>query len=180
MFRKFLLQIVFLVIAVYAVDLKAQTGGTTNPGFHVNIINLKGCLDDDPETAERDSCPAGQASPWTACPTGACEYRGPSDHTCKIFNTNINITNWNHFTNGFYFNPPKASPGADGKAAVEVDRMLCAFYRTCPCKILPNGSRECTMYELFEDWLIKYERSNSAICIGAVGAGGSGGGPEAP
>jgi hypothetical protein len=181
MFRKFLLQVVFLVIAGFAVDLKAQTGGTTNPGFHINIINPKGCLDADPETAELDSCPAGQTSPWTSCPTGRCDLNAASD-TCKIPDQNINFSQWVHFTNSFYYNPPEAAPGATGKAAVEVDRTLCSYFRQCPCKRLPGGGVECTLYEAFEDWLIKYERSNSVICIGAPGAGGGsgGGGPESP
>lgn len=165
MLRRILLHMFFLLIASYAVEVRAQP--------NIVVINLKGCLDADPETAELDSCPPGQASPWTSCPTGACETgRGI---TCKIGSQNINLDLWRHYTNAFYFNPPQVAPGASGKAAVEVDRTLCSFLRACPCKRLPSGANQCKMEEHVEEWLIKYERSNSVLCVGVGGAGGGGG-----
>jgi hypothetical protein len=157
MFGKILLNVVFVVIAGFAMDLQAQP--------EIFIVNLKSCLVADPEAAEQDSCPPGAPSPWTSCPTGRCGLS--QGDACIIPDQNISFTQLTHFTNGFYFNPPEVGPDEPGKGAVEVDRMLCSYFRACPCKTLPNGARACTMVEYTEEWLIKYERSNLVLCVGA-------------
>lgn len=111
-----------------------------------------------------DNCPPGNPSPWTSCPSGEClPFEGDA---CVIPSGNINFSQWTHFTNGYYFNPPVVAPGDNGRTAVEVDRMLCSFFRACPCKRAEGGGRVCIMVEYTEEWLIKYERSNDEVCVG--------------
>jgi hypothetical protein len=156
MITRTLVILLFMIFFGPDVSIQAQTT--------VIEVNLKDCLDDDPESAEQDNCPPGNPSPWTSCPSGEClPFEGDA---CVIPSGNINFSQWTHFTNGYYFNPPVVAPGDNGRTAVEVDRMLCSFFRACPCKRAEGGGRVCIMVEYTEEWLIKYERSNDEVCVG--------------
>lgn len=127
-----------------------------------HVINPHDCRDADPETAVREECEISPYPPGS-CPIGSCAppVPGGPQHSCWSMGEEHTIYG-NDREDGFYFNPPSATPGQSGVVTVVTATTICYSVELCDCRMI-DGSFQCITHTM--DYVLrKWERDGFRPC----------------